>query len=126
MQYHFHIHLHLSLLLLPYSDNSNMGQFYNITVYFKKGNKTVHKVTFIDSLKIIPFSVDDTAKAFKLPISKLKLDMDSVEKQMSNVMDRLSDVVIKSDLADMMNSFVDDEDNGVIIYDTNHSFNRRL
>lgn len=53
---------------------SNMGQFYNITVYFKKGNKTVHKVTFIDSLKIIPFSVDDTAKAFKLPISKLKLD----------------------------------------------------
>lgn len=53
---------------------SNMGQFYNIVVYFKKGNKKVHKVTFIDSLKIIPFSVDDTAKAFKLPISKLKID----------------------------------------------------
>ena len=53
---------------------SNMGQFYNIVVYFKKGNKTVHKVTFIDSLKIIPFSVDDTAKTFNLPISKLKLD----------------------------------------------------
>ncbi|MBQ8042771.1 MAG: hypothetical protein IJ272_01300, partial [Clostridia bacterium] len=54
-------------------------------------------------------------------ISKLKLDMDSVEKQMSNVMDRLSDVVIKSDLVDMMNSFVDDEDNGVIIYNTKYS-----
>lgn len=53
---------------------SNMGQFYNITVYFEKGNKKVHKVTFIDSLKIIPFSVDETAKAFKLPISKLKID----------------------------------------------------
>lgn len=53
---------------------SNMGQFYNIVVYFKKGNKKVHKVTFIDSLKIIPFSVDETAKAFNLPISKLKID----------------------------------------------------
>ena len=53
---------------------SNMGQFYNIVVYFSKRNKKVHKVTFIDSLKIIPFSVEDTAKAFNLPISKLKID----------------------------------------------------
>ena len=53
---------------------SDMGQFYSITLYFKKGNKKVKKVTFIDSLKIIPFSVDDTAKAFNLPISKLKID----------------------------------------------------
>lgn len=53
---------------------SNMGQFYQITLYFKKGNKTVHKVTFIDSLKIIPFSVKETAKYFDLPISKLEID----------------------------------------------------
>lgn len=53
---------------------SDMGQFYNIVVYFKKRNKKVLKVTFIDSLKIIPFSVDETAKAFNLPISKLKID----------------------------------------------------
>ena len=53
---------------------SDMGQFYNIVLYFKKGNKTVHKVTFIDSLKIIPFSVDTIAKSFNLPISKLTLD----------------------------------------------------
>lgn len=53
---------------------SDMGQFYQIVLYFKKGNKTVHKVTFTDSLKIIPFSVKDTAKYFKLPISKLDLD----------------------------------------------------
>lgn len=59
---------------------SNMGQFYNITVYFEKGNKKVHKVTFIDSLKIIPFSVDETAKAFKLPISKLKIDYNKPRK----------------------------------------------
>lgn len=53
---------------------SDTGVFYNIVLYFSKGNKKVHKVTFIDSLKIIPFSVDETAKAFKLPISKLELD----------------------------------------------------
>jgi len=53
---------------------SDMGQFYTITLYYKKGNKKVHKTTFYDSLKIIPFSVDDTAKAFNLPISKLKMD----------------------------------------------------
>lgn len=53
---------------------SNMGQFYNIIVYFKKGNKTVHKVTFIDSLKIIPFPVEDIAKNFGLDICKLEID----------------------------------------------------
>lgn len=53
---------------------SDMGQFYSITLYYSKGNKKVHKTTFYDSLKIIPFSVDETAKAFNLPISKLKID----------------------------------------------------
>lgn len=53
---------------------SDMGQFYSITLYYSKGNKKVHKTTFYDSLKIIPFSVDETAKAFKLPIHKLELD----------------------------------------------------
>ncbi|MBQ1198430.1 MAG: hypothetical protein IIX47_07525 [Spirochaetaceae bacterium] len=55
---------------------SDMGQFYSITVYFEKKNKSYKKVTFIDSLKIIPFSVEDTAKGFNLPISKLTLDYD--------------------------------------------------
>ena len=50
------------------------GQFYTITLYFEKKNKKVHKVTFFDSLKIIPFSVDAIAKSFNLPISKLKID----------------------------------------------------
>lgn len=53
---------------------SNMGQFYQIVVYFEKKNKKVKKATFIDSLKIIPFSVDIVAKSFGLEISKLKID----------------------------------------------------
>ena len=39
---------------------------------------------------------------------------------MSDVMDQLNDVVTKSDLADMMNSFVSDEDNGWLMYNTKY------
>ena len=53
-------------------------------------------------------------------ISKLKSDMGSVEKQMCDVMDQLEDVVTKSDLAEMMNSFVDSEDNGWLMYNTKY------
>ena len=53
---------------------SDIVQFYTITLYFEKKNKKVHKVTFFDSLKIIPFSVDAIAKSFNLEISKLKID----------------------------------------------------
>lgn len=53
---------------------SQMGQFYQITVFWEKGNKKTHKTIFYDSLKIIPFSVEETAKAFNLPISKLSID----------------------------------------------------
>ena len=53
-------------------------------------------------------------------ISKLKSDIGSVERQMCDVMDQLSNVVSKSDLAEMMNSFVDDEDNGWLMYNTKY------
>ncbi len=53
-------------------------------------------------------------------ISKLKCDMGSVERQMSDVMNQLSEVVTKSDLAEMMNSFVDKEDNGWLMYNTKY------
>lgn len=53
---------------------NDMGMFYTIEVYFSVKGKRISKVTFIDSLKIIPFSVDKIAKSFGLPISKLDLD----------------------------------------------------
>lgn len=57
---------------------TDMGQFYNITIYFKVGNKRCNKVEIYDSLKIFPnFSVERIAQAFKLPISKLKIDYDT-------------------------------------------------
>lgn len=53
---------------------SNKGLYYSLeVVYYLKGKK-VNKVTFLDSLKLIPLSVDVIAKSFKLPIQKLKID----------------------------------------------------
>ena len=55
--------------------STDMGQFYAIEVYFEvKNNHKVNKVKFLDSLKILNFSVDQIAKDFNLPIKKLELD----------------------------------------------------
>lgn len=54
---------------------SDTGQFYSIEIYFETSNKKhVNKVTIYDSLKILNFSVEQIAKDFNLPISKLELD----------------------------------------------------
>lgn len=55
---------------------SDMGMFYELKIYFKKDKqkKKAIKVTIYDSLKIIPFSVSEIAKAFNLEESKLTLD----------------------------------------------------
>lgn len=55
---------------------SDLGMFYELKIYFKKdrNKKKTVKVTIYDSLKIIPFSVKDIAKAFNLKESKLTLD----------------------------------------------------
>lgn len=53
---------------------TDKGIFYSITIYFDVGNKQVKKATFQDSLKVIGLSVDATARAYNLPISKLTID----------------------------------------------------
>ena len=46
----------------------------------------------------------------RIEISKINSDMISLEKQISDVAEGLKDVVTKSELADMMNSFISDYD----------------
>lgn len=53
---------------------SNKGLYYSIEVVFSLKGKKVKKVTFQDSLKLIPLSVDAIAKAFHLPIQKGCID----------------------------------------------------
>lgn len=54
---------------------SEEGAFYQIKINFARGKQ----VTIQDSLKIIPLKVEAIAKAFELPIQKLKLDYDNYE-----------------------------------------------
>ena len=56
---------------------SDKGLFYQIEVIFYSKNKNVNKVVFLDSLKLIPLSVDAIAKSFKMDIQKLEIDYDS-------------------------------------------------
>ncbi len=53
---------------------NELGLWYKIEVYFKVGNKQVNKVTFLDSLKIIPFSVEKIANEYNIEEKKLTLD----------------------------------------------------
>lgn len=53
---------------------SDMGMYYAIEVYFKVQGRNVNKITFLDSLKLIPLSVKAIAESFHLPEGKGKID----------------------------------------------------
>jgi len=55
---------------------SDKGVFYKMTVYFKINGHKTSKIDFYDSLKVLPFSVAEIAKAFNLSIQKLEIDYD--------------------------------------------------
>ena len=78
---------------------SDMGMFYTIEIYFevKSNGKKVKKATFIDSLKIIPFSVSVIAKSFGLPISKLELDYNK-PRELEHVLEPEEIEYIKNDV----------------------------
>lgn len=52
---------------------SDKNQFYSIEVIFEKKGKKTNKVTFLDSMKKLNFSVKEIAESFKLPIQKLDI-----------------------------------------------------
>ena len=70
----------------------------------------------IGQRELMQLSIQTSEYIFE--IKKLRMDLGSVEKQMSDVMDQLGEVVTKSELADMMNSFVNYEDNGWLMFNT--------
>lgn len=84
---------------------SDLGMFYSITIYFEidKKKKKTKKVTIIDSLKMIPFSVDKVAKSFGLEISKLKIDYNEVRER-GHVLTQLERDYITNDVRIMAQS----------------------
>ncbi len=57
----------------------------------------------------------------RIEISKINSDMISLEKQISDVAEGLKDVVTKSELADMMNSFISDDDEKWLMFNEKFS-----
>ena len=57
----------------------------------------------------------------RIEISKINSDMISLEKQISDVAEGLKDVVTRSELADMMNSFVSDDDGKWLMFNAKFS-----
>ncbi len=57
----------------------------------------------------------------KVAINKINSDMISLEKQISDVAEGLKNVVNKSDLADMMNSFISDDDDKWLMFNAKFS-----
>ncbi len=53
---------------------SDKGQFYSMDLYFRMLKKRQYKVKILDSLKVLPLSVAEIAKAFALPIMKEEID----------------------------------------------------
>lgn len=53
---------------------SRMNLLYSIDVMLEKKKRNSKYIKFIDSLKKIPLSVDEIAKAYDLPIRKLEID----------------------------------------------------
>ena len=57
----------------------------------------------------------------RIEINKINSDMISIEKQISDVAEGLKDVVTKSELADMMNSFISDDDDKWLMFNAKFS-----
>ena len=53
---------------------SDKGMFYSIEICYGKTKKGKKLIKFYDSLKVLPFSVEQIAKTFDLPMRKLEID----------------------------------------------------
>ena len=57
---------------------NDKGIFYQIEIIFERKGKTINKVTIQNSYNLIPMSADKIARNFRMPISKLEIDYDSI------------------------------------------------
>ena len=72
---------------------SDKGQFYSIRIQFDNGSK----VTIYDSLKILPFSVEQISKAFGLPMKKLEIDYKAA-REVNHILTEQEIAYIKNDV----------------------------
>lgn len=53
---------------------NDKGMYYQLEVIFERNGKTINKVTFQDSLKLIPLAVEEIPETFGIPYKKLSID----------------------------------------------------
>ena len=89
------------------------GMFYTIEVYFRIGNRQTKKVTFVDSLKIIPFSVKEIAERYEMDINKLEIDLHK-EREMGHKPTLQEIKYIRNDVEIVARALKHNFDNGLI------------
>ncbi len=90
-----------------------------VRTFKKMKDYIISNQSLIDQRELMQLSMQSSENAYE--IKKLRMDLGTVEKQISDVMDQLGEVVTKSELGDMMNSFVNDEDNGWLMFNAKYS-----
>jgi hypothetical protein len=60
---------------------SDMNLHYSLEIYFERKGKHTKKVTIYDSMKLLPFSVEQIAKDFKLPIKKIEKEQEFYQRE---------------------------------------------
>lgn len=75
---------------------SETGQFYQIVIYLACGTRP-RKITIIDSLKIIPFRVDEIPKAFDLEEKKLSIDYNK-KRELGHILSKKEEEYITNDV----------------------------
>lgn len=74
---------------------SDTGQFYSITIKHYK-----YKITLIDSLKILPFSISEVSKSFNLKEEKLKINYNQ-KREINHIITETERKYIKNDVSIM-------------------------
>lgn len=78
---------------------SQTGTFFKIEVYLSNSKTSKKKITFYNSLNIIPFRVEDISKAFDLKENKLSIDYNK-KRELGHILSKneenyiINDVVI--------------------------------
>ena len=90
-----------------------------IRTFKKMKDYILENLNLIGQRELLQLSMETANN--RIEISKINSDMISLEKQISDVAEGLKDVVTKSELADMMNSFVSDDDEKWLMFNAKFS-----
>ena len=90
-----------------------------IRIFKKMKDYILENRDLIGQREILQLSMETANN--RIEINKINSDMSSLEKQISDVAEGLKDVVTKSELADMMNSFVSDDDEKWLMFNAKFS-----